>query len=95
MLYLFFIILVSVFSGLIFMNQKMKKSKNDHKRKIEQLRIKVVELAEKQLVLSEKTLLENRLKNSCNNQFENLNREIFKLYDLLMQLIETKGQHKP
>jgi hypothetical protein len=85
---------VSVFSGLIFMNQKMKKSKNDHKRKIEQLRIKVVELAEKQLVLSERMLLENRLKNSCNNQFENLNREIFKLYDLLMQLIETKGQHK-
>ena len=77
------------------MNQKMKKSKNDHKREIDQLRIKVVELAEKQLVLSEKTLLENRLKNSCNNQFENLNREIFKLYDLLMQLIETKGQHKP
>jgi hypothetical protein len=77
------------------MNQKMKKSKNDHKRKIEQLRIKVVELAEKQLVLSKKMLLENRLKNSCNNQFENLNREIFKLYDLLMQLIETKEQHKP
>jgi len=95
MLYLFFIILVSVFSGLIFMNQKMKKSKDDHKRKIEQLRIKVVELAEKQLVLSEKMLLENRLKNSCNNHFENLNSEIFKLYDLLMQLIETKGQHKP
>ena len=95
MLYLFFIILVSVFSGLIFMNQKMQKSKSNHKRKIEQLRIKVVELAEKQLVLSEKMLLENRLKNSCNNQFENLNREIFKLYDLLMQLIETKGQHKP
>jgi len=95
MLYLFFIILVSVFSGLIFMNQKMKKSKNDHKRKIEQLRIKVVELAEKQLVLSEKMLLENRLKNSCNNHFENLNREIFKLYDLLMKLIETKGQQKP
>jgi hypothetical protein len=86
---------VSVFSGLIFMNQKMKKSKNDHKRKIEQLRIKVVELAEKQLVLSEKMLLENRLKNSCNNHFENLNREIFKLYDLLMQLIETRGQHNP
>jgi hypothetical protein len=40
-------------------------------------------------------LLENRLKNSCNNHFENLNSEIFKLYDLLMQLIETKGQHKP
>ena len=77
------------------MNQKMKKSKSIHKRKIEQLRIKVVELAEKQLVLSEKMLLENRLKNSCNNHFENLNREIFKLYDLLMQLIETKGQHKP
>lgn len=95
MLYLFFIILVSVFSGLIFMNQKIKKSKHDHKRKIEQLRIKVVEMAEKQLVLSEKMLLENRLKNSCNNQFENLNREILKLYDLLMQLIETEGQHKP
>jgi hypothetical protein len=95
MLYLFFIILVTVFSGLIFMNQKMKKSKDDHKRKIEQLRIKVVELAEKQLVLSEKMLLENRLKNSCNNHFENLNREIFKLYDLLMQLIETRGQHNP
>ena len=95
MLYLFFIILVSVFSGLIFMNQKMKKSKDDHKRKIEQLRIKVVELAEKQLVLSEKMLLENQLKNSCNNHFENLNREIFKLYDLLMKLIETKGQQKP
>jgi len=94
MIYLFFIILVSVFSGLIFMNQKMKKSKDDHKRKIEQLRIKVVELAEKQLVLSEKMLLENRLKNSCNINFENLNREIFKLYNLLMQLIETKGQHK-
>ncbi len=77
------------------MNQKMKKSKDDHKRKIEQLRIKVVELAEKQLVLSEKMLLENRLKNSCNNHFENLNREIFKLYDLLMQLIETRGQHNP
>ena len=77
------------------MNQKMKKSKDDHKRKIEQLRIKVVELAEKQLVLSEKMLLENRLKNSCNNHFENLNREIFKLYDLLVQLIETKGQHNP
>lgn len=95
MLYLFFIILVSIFSSLNFMNQKMKKSKNDHKRKIEQLRIKVVELAEKQLVLSEKMLLENRLKNSCNNHFENLNREIFKLYDLLMQLIDSKGQHKP
>ena len=95
MLYLFFIILVSVFSGLIFMNQKMKKLKDDHKRKIEQLRIKVVELAEKQLVLSEKMLLENQLKNSCNNHFENLNREIFKLYDLLMKLIETKGQQKP
>jgi len=95
MLYLFFIILVSVFSGLIFMNQKMQKSKSNHKREIEQLKKTVVELAEKQLVLSEKMLLENQLKNSCNNHFENLNREIFKLYDLLMQLIETKGQHKP
>jgi len=95
MLYLFFIILVSVFSGLIFMNQKMQKSKSNHKREIEQLKKTVVELAEKQLVLSEKMLLENQLKNSCNNHFENLNREIFKLYDLLMKLIETKGQHKP
>ena len=95
MLYLFFIILVSVFSGLIFMNQKMQKSKSNHKREIEQLKKTVVELAEKQLVLSEKMLLENQLKNSCNNHFENLNREIFKLYDLLMKLIETKGQQKP
>jgi len=94
MLYLFFIILVSVCSGLIFMNQKMQKLKRYHKREIEQLKKTVVELAEKQLVLSEKMLLENQLKNSCNNHFENLNREIFKLYDLLMQLIETKGQHK-
>jgi hypothetical protein len=77
------------------MNQKMKKSKSNHKREIEQLKKTVVELAEKQLVLSEKMLLENQLKNSCNNHFENLNREIFKLYDLLMKLIETKGQHKP
>ena len=76
------------------MNQKMQKSKSNHKREIEQLKKTVVELAEKQLVLSEKMLLENQLKNSCNNHFENLNREIFKLYDLLMQLIETKGQHK-
>lgn len=95
MLYLFFIILVSVFSGLIFMNQKMQKSKSNHKREIEQLKKTVVELAEKQFVLSEKMLLENQLKNSCNNHFENLNREIFKLYDLLMKLIETKGQQKP
>jgi hypothetical protein len=86
---------VSVFSGLIFMNQKMQKSKSNHKREIEQLKKTVVELAEKQLVLSEKMLLENQLKNSCNNHFENLNREIFKLYDLLMKLIETKGQQKP
>jgi hypothetical protein len=95
MLYLFFIILASVCSGLIFMNQKMQKSKSNHKREIEQLKKTVVELAEKQLVLSEKMLLENQLKNSCNNHFENLNREIFKFYDLLMKLIETKGQHKP
>jgi regulator of sigma D len=86
---------VSVFSGLIFMNQKMQKSKSNHKREIEQLKKTVVELAEKQLVLSEKMLLENQLKNSCNNHFENLNRGIFKLYDLLMKLIETKGQQKP
>ena len=77
------------------MNQKMQKSKSNHKREIEQLKKTVVELAEKQLVLSEKMLLENQLKNSCNNHFENLNREIFKLYDLLMKLIETKGQQKP
>jgi ribosomal 50S subunit-associated protein YjgA (DUF615 family) len=77
------------------MNQKMQKSKSNHKREIEQLKKTVVELAEKQFVLSEKMLLENQLKNSCNNHFENLNREIFKLYDLLMKLIETKGQQKP
>jgi len=94
MLYLFFIILVSVFSGLIFMNQKMKKLKDDHKRKIEQLRIKVVELAEKQLVLKEKVELEGWFQESKNSNFEKLNREVSGLFDLLMKMIETNKNQK-
>jgi hypothetical protein len=94
MLYLFLIILVSVFSGLIFMNQKMKKSKNDHKRKIEQLRIKVVELAEKQLVLKEKVEMAGWFQESNNSNFEKLNKDISGLFDLLMKMIETNKNQK-
>jgi len=94
MLYLFFIILVSVFSGLIFMNQKMQKSKSNHKRKIEQLKKTVVELAEKQLVLKEKVELEGWFQESKNSNFEKLNREIYGLFDLLMKMIETNKNQK-
>jgi len=94
MLYLFLIILVSVFSGLIFMNQKMQKSKSNHKRKIEQLKKTVVELAEKQLVLKEKVELEGWFQESKNSNFEKLNREIYGLFDLLMKMIETNKNQK-
>jgi len=94
MLYLFFIILVSVFSGLIFMNQKMQKSKSNHKRKIEQLKKTVVELAEKQLVLKEKVELAGWFQESKNSNFEKLNREVSGLFDLLMKMIETNKNQK-
>jgi len=94
MLYLFFIILVSVFSGLIFMNQKMQKSKSNHKREIEQLKKTVVELAEKQFVLKEKVELAGWFQESKNSNFEKLNREVSGLFDLLMKMIETNKNQK-
>jgi hypothetical protein len=74
------------------MSQKMKKSKNDHKRKIEQLSIKVVELAEKQLVLKEKAELADWFQENSNSNFEKLNKEVFGVFDLLMKMTEPKEQ---
>jgi hypothetical protein len=76
------------------MNQKMQKSKSNHKREIEQLKKTVVELAEKQLVLKEKVELEGWFQESKNSNFEKLNREVSGLFDLLMKMIETNKNQK-
>jgi hypothetical protein len=72
------------------MNQRMKKSNKEHNQKIEQLKKTVVELAEKQLLLTEKVELAGRFQKSNNSNFEKLNKEVFGLFDLLMKMIETK-----
>ena len=90
--YIFVFILIFISSGLIYMNQRLKKSNKEHIQKIEQLRIQVVELAEKQLVLTEKQRLEGRLKIICNRSSEKLNKEVYGLFDLLMKMTDTKDQ---
>jgi len=76
------------------MNQKMQKSKSNHKREIEQLKKTVVDLAEKQFVLKEKVELAGWFQESKNSNFEKLNREVSGLFDLLMKMIETNKNQK-
>ena len=90
--YFLAILLLLIFSGLIFMNQKMKRTNYKHNRKNEQLKKTVVELAEKQLALKEKVELAGWFQETNNSNFEKLNKEISGLFDLLMKMTETKEQ---
>ena len=90
--YFLIILLLLIFSGLIFMNQKMKRTNYMHIRKIEQLKKTVVELAEKHFALKEKVELAGRFQETNNSNFEKLNKDISGLFDLLMKMIETKEQ---
>lgn len=89
-----FLILISVFVGFIFMNRRIHKRKIEHIQKIEQLKKKVVELAEKQLVLKEKEEIAGRFKISSHSNFEKLNKDISGLFELMMKMLETREQQK-
>ena len=92
--WIIFSIIVTVSLGLFFMNWRIRKRKMEHNQKIEQLKKTVVELAEKQLLLTEKVELAGRFQKSNNSNFEKLNKEVFGLFDLLMKMIETNENQK-
>lgn len=90
----FLIIPILGFSGLIFTKWRLRKKEAEHNLKIEQMKKKVVELEENQLVLFEKIQLANRFKNSSEISFEKLNKEISGLFDLLMKITNIKDHKK-
>lgn len=90
MYWLIFLLLISVFIVSVFINRRMRIGKSEHLQNIELLKNKVVDLAEKQLLLKEKAELVVRFKNSCDSNIEKLNKEVSGLFDLLMKMTETK-----
>jgi len=92
--WLIFLMIIPVFVGFIFMNSRIHKRKIEHIQKIEQLKKKVVELAEKQLMLKEKVEMAGRFKISSHTNFEKLNKEISGLFELMMKMLETREEQK-
>jgi ribosomal protein L9 len=90
MLILFFILLFIVFGGLILTGQKIREMKKEHRKTVEHLHLTVVELAGKQLDLSDKVQSADVFKANSRQKMQKLNSAVFDLCDLL---INTTGKH--
>jgi len=91
MLILLFVLLIMVLGGLILASWKIRKTVKQHSHCIEHLQLTVVEMTKKQSDLSEKVQLANGFKSSSQCNFENLNTEIFELFNLLIKASKTQS----
>jgi len=85
MLILFFVLLIIVLSGFVLTGRKIRKMKKEHRKMVEHLHLTVVEMAEKQLDLSDKVLSTDLFKTNNRQKMQELNREVFELCDLLIK----------
>lgn len=85
MLILFFVLLIIVLSGFVLTGRKILKMKKEHRKMVEHLHLTVVEMAEKQLDLSDKVLSADLFKTNNHQKMQELNSEVFELCDLLIK----------
>ena len=89
MLILSIVLLVIVLGGFVLTGRKIRKMEKEHRKMVEHLHLTVVEMAEKQLDLSDKVQITDLFKTNNRQKMQELNREVFELCDLL---IKTSGK---
>ena len=85
MLILSIVLLVIVLAGFLLLGREIRKMKKEHRKMVEHLHLTVVEMAEKQLDLSDKVQLTVLFKTNNRQKMQELNRVVFELCDLLIK----------
>lgn len=89
MLILFFVLLIIVLAGFVLTGRKIRKMKKEHRKMVEHLHLTVVEMAGKQLDLSDKVQSADVFTAHNRQKMQILNSAVFDLCDLL---INTSGK---